>query len=268
MQEMGQPNQVVVQEPRELAVIHEDQGPDVSQEQNVQRKVSMTTRVVKAVFLFWLDIVLLICFVPRKSRVNLRTVLLVLTRTLLYAAILVAQYGVWELLQVDRGVSQPTEFTNYLEEILGLPTNCARGKRSINGWEELLDNMRLQEGENLEEQELQEKTTEVPIMNTTEIFAVFPANNTVSNATKELAKPNLLAAGVNGLLNFTKTDVEALSYFFAFGVLLMLLISIIIIIILACNYSHRNQEDREKKKALDVELMKVAEQEEEAATEL
>ena len=172
MQEMGQPNQVVIQEPRELAVIHEDQGPDVSQEQNVQRKVSMTTRVVKAVFLFWLDIVLLICFVPRKSRVNLRTILLVLTRMLLYAAVLVAQYGVWELLQVDRGVSQPTEFTNYMEEILGLPTNCARGKRSINGWEELLDNMRLQENENLEEQELQEKTTEVPIMNTTEIFAV------------------------------------------------------------------------------------------------
>ena len=56
MQEMGQPNQVVIQEPRELAVIHEDQGPDVNQEQNVQRKVSMTTRVVKAVFLFWLDI--------------------------------------------------------------------------------------------------------------------------------------------------------------------------------------------------------------------
>ena len=268
MHEVGQPNQVVVQGPRELAVIQEDQGPDVSQEQNVKKKVSMTTKVVKAVFLFWLDIVLLICFVPRKSRVNLRTVFLVLTRTLLYAAILVAQYGVWELLQVDRGVSQPTDFTNYLEEILGLPTNCARGKRSINGWEELLDNMRLQEGEDLEVQELQEMTTQVPIMNTTEIFAVFPANNTVNNATKELAKPNLLAAGVNGLLNFTKTDVEALSYFFAFGVLLMLLISIIIIIILACNYSHRNQEDREKKKALDVELMKVAEQEEEAATEL
>ena len=120
----------------------------------------------------------------------------------------------------------------------------------------------------MEVQELQEMTTKVPIMNTTEIFAVFPANNTVSNATKELAKPNLLAAGVNGLLNFTKTDVEALSYFFAFGVLLMLLISIIIIIILACNYSHRNQEAKERKKALDVELMKVAEQEEEAATEL
>lgn len=243
MQEMGQPNQVVIQEPRELAVIHEDQGPDVNQEQNVERKVSMTTRVVKAVFLFWLDIVLLICFVPRKSRVNLRTILLVLTRMLLYAAVLVAQYGVWELLQVDRGVSQPTEFTNYMEEILGLPTNCARGKRSINGWEELLDNMRLQENENLEEQELQEKTTE------------------------ELAKPNLLAAGVNSLLNFTKTDVEALSYFFAFGVLLMLLISIIIILVLACSYNNRLQEAREKK-ALDVELRKVAEQEEEAATEL
>ena len=38
MQEMGQPNQVVVQEPRELAVIHEDQGPDVNQEQHVQRR--------------------------------------------------------------------------------------------------------------------------------------------------------------------------------------------------------------------------------------
>ena len=62
--------------------------------------------------------------------------------------------------------------------------------------------------------------------------------------------------------------MEALSYFFAFGVLFMLLISIIIILLLACNYSHRNQEDKEKKKALDVELMKVAGQEEEAATEL
>ena len=61
--------------------------------------------------------------------------------------------------------------------------------------------------------------------------------------------------------------MEALSYFFAFGVLLMLLISIIIILFLACSYSNRLQEAREKK-ALDVELRKVAEQEEEAATEL
>ena len=57
------------------------------------------------------------------------------------------QYGLYTTLQVDRGMVEPTALTMSVENILGLPDNCAkaRSKRETTGWDRLVTDLKKEE---------------------------------------------------------------------------------------------------------------------------
>ena len=114
------------------------------------RQIPFSHRVIKAVFLFVLDLVLLVVAVPRGHKITIRTVMLMFCRTVGYTATLSAQFALIQTLQVDRGIEQPTVLTRSVENILGLPENCqeTRFKRQTSGWDKLVEELKEEEDEN------------------------------------------------------------------------------------------------------------------------
>ena len=118
----------------------EDEGKQLREEQE-QR--SRTTRLIRTMFLFILDLVLLLTAVPRGSKLSIRVVFLMLCRMIIYGGVLTAQYALYATLQVDREIMEPTSLTMSVENILGLPENCParRGKRETTGWDQLVKSL-------------------------------------------------------------------------------------------------------------------------------
>ena len=114
---------------------------DVGENSEVQK--NKVIKVIRSLFLFVLDLTLLIAAVPRGSKLSIRTVFLMFARTVIYSGVIMAQYGLYATLQVDREVMEPNTLTMSVESILGLPENCnsGRGKRDINGWEKLIEEL-------------------------------------------------------------------------------------------------------------------------------
>ena len=111
--------------------------------ENSEGQKNKVIKISRSLFLFVLDLTLLIAAVPRGSKLTIRTVFLMFARTIIYSGVIMAQYGLYATLQVDRRVMEPNGLTMSVESILGLPENCnpGREKRDINGWEELIEEL-------------------------------------------------------------------------------------------------------------------------------
>ena len=69
------------------------------------------------------------------------------SRSLIYGGVIMAQYGLYTTLQVDRGMVEPSALTMSVENILGLPDNYAKAgsKRETTGWERLVTDLKKEE---------------------------------------------------------------------------------------------------------------------------
>ena len=77
----------------------------------------------------------------------IRTVSLMFSKSLIYGGVIMAQYGFYATLQVDRGMVQPTELNMSVENFLRLPDNCAKARstRETTGWDRLVNDLKKEE---------------------------------------------------------------------------------------------------------------------------
>ena len=231
-----------------------------------------SSRVIRAIFLFWLDVVLLICFVPRGSRVTLRMICIILARMVIYAIVMVAQYGVYGLLLVDRGVAPESDFTLYIDRILGLPANCGnkvRQRRSTAGWEEFMAGLQQEEDTTIDpvlkkldmrkEEELQDSD---PSFYDFEDDYEGPENfteNVFSNLTSTTTEVPMKAKNLD-LLGFSRKDIQVLSYMLCLALTLLLLVLVItnfVILKVYKNKAAKAEKELETRKKNDLEKMDI-----------
>ena len=246
----------------------DDQGEQV----RVPRALTRSSRIIRAIFLFWLDVVLLICFVPRGSKVTLRMICIILARTVVYAIVMVAQYGVYGLLLVDRGVAPQSDFTLYIDRILGLPANCGskvRQRRSTAGWEDFMAGLQQEEDptidpvlKNLDLMKEKETQDSGPSFYDFEDDYEGPENfseNVFSNLTSTTTEVPMKAKNLD-LLGFSRKDIQVLGYVLCLALTLLLLVLVItnfVILKVYKNKAARAEKDLEIRKKNDLEKIDV-----------
>ena len=251
----------------------EEEAVDDQDEQvGPPRALKKSSRIIRAIFLFWLDVVLLICFVPRGSRVTLRMICIILARMVIYAIVMVAQYGVYGLLLVDRGVAPESDFTLYIDRILGLPANCGnkvRQRRSTAGWEEFMAGLQQEEDTTIDpvlkkldmgkEEEFQDSD---PGFYDFEDDYESPENfskNVFGRLNSTTTEVPMKAKNLD-LLGFSRKDIQVLSYMLCLALTLLLLVLVITNFVLLKVYKSKAakaEKELETRKKNDLEKMDI-----------